>query len=52
MTWRKRLNILRGTAVSDGNAPLSADVHLVAYGLSKDTSNAQLSQWLKTKCRH
>ena len=26
--------------------PLSADMHLVAYGLSKDTTGIQLSQWL------
>ena len=46
MTWKDRLNILRGTAVGDNETPLSADVHLVAYGLSKDTTGVQLSQWL------
>ena len=45
-TWKKRLNILRGTAAGDNEAPLSADVHLVAYGLSKGTTGVQLSQWL------
>ena len=45
-TWKERLNILRGTAVGDNEVPLSADVDLVAYGLSKDTTGVQLSQWL------
>ena len=48
-TWRQRLNILRGTAVGDIEAPLSDDVHLVAYGLGKGTTNVQLSEWLKAK---
>ena len=46
MTWKDRLNILRGTAVGGNEKPLSADVHLVAYELSKDTTGVQLSQWL------
>ena len=46
MTWTDRLNILRGTAVGENETPLSADVHLVTYGLSKDTTGVQLSQWL------
>ena len=41
-TWKERLNILRCTAVGDNEATLSADVHLVAYGLSKDTTGVQL----------
>ena len=31
-TWKERLNILRSTAVGDNEAPLSTDVHPVAYG--------------------
>ena len=46
MTWKDRLNILRGTAVGGNETPLSADVHLVVYGLSKYTTGVQLSQWL------
>ena len=42
-TGKERLNILRGTAVGGNEAPLSADMHLVAYGLSKDTTGIQLS---------
>ena len=49
-TWRQRLNILRGTAVSENEGEsLSADVHLVAYGLAKNVSGIQLSKWLADK---
>ena len=40
-TLKERLNILCDTVVGDNEAPLSADVHLVAYGLSKDTTGVQ-----------
>ena len=52
-SWRRRLNILRGTAVNDNEGEsLSADVHLVAYGLAKKVLGLQLSQWLAPKGLH
>ena len=39
---------MRGTS-SSSEGPSSADVHLVAYGLGKETTVFQLSQWLKGK---
>ena len=42
-TWRKRLTMLRGTAVSytEGES-LSANVHQVAHRLAKNVSRVQL----------
>ena len=48
-SWKDKLNILKGTAIGDNDeVPPSADVHLVAYGLGKDSSGDQLSRWLKS----
>ena len=52
-SWRQRLNSVRGTAVnSNVGESLSADRHLVAYGLAKNVTGIQLSQWLTTKGLH
>ena len=49
-TWRQRLDILRGTAISETEGEsLSADIHLVAYGVAKNVTGIQLSQWLAGK---
>ena len=49
-TWRQRLNILRGTAVNDNEGEsLSADVHLVAYGLSKKVTGYSCHNGLQLK---
>ena len=46
-SWKDRLNILKGTATGGMNGiPQSADVHLVVYGLGKDTTGEQLTHWL------
>ena len=49
-SWRERLDILRGTATceSEGES-LSADVHLVAFGVKKTVTGLQLSHWLARK---
>ena len=49
-SWRERLDILRGTATceSEGES-LSADVHLVAFGVKKNVTGLQLSHWLARK---
>ena len=46
----ERLDILRGTATceSEGES-LSADVHLVAFGVKKNVTGLQLSHWLARK---
>ena len=52
-SWRQRLNIVRGTAVNSNVGEfLSVDRHLVAYGLAKNVTGIQLSQWLTTKSLH
>ena len=52
-SWKQRLDILRGTALSENeNESLSADVHLVAYGIAKNVTGIQLSQWLAGKGLH
>ena len=49
-TWRQRLNILRGTSASESDGEvLSADIHLVAFGVAKHVSGIQLSHFLKEK---
>ena len=40
--WKRALNILHGTA--DSNSTLAADVSLVAYGVAKDASEAEISE--------
>ena len=41
-TWRHRLDILRGTAISETEGEsLSADIHLVAYGVAKNVTGIQ-----------
>ena len=48
--WRQRLNILRGTASDEsGNESLSADIHLVAYGVAKHVTGIQLSHFLENR---
>ena len=52
-SWRQRLGILRGTAISENdNESLSADVHLVAYSIAKNITGIQLSHWLAEKGLH
>ena len=52
-TWRQRLNILRGTATSESDSEvLSADIHLVAFGVAKHVSGIQLSHFLEGKGLH
>ena len=41
-SWRQRLGILRGTAISENdNESLSADVQLVAYGIAKNVTGIE-----------
>ena len=48
--WRQCLNILRGTASNEsGNKSLSADIHLVAYGVAKHVTGIQLSHFLENQ---
>ena len=52
-TWRQRLNTLRGTATSESDGEvLSADIHLVAFGVAKRVSGIQLSHFLEGKALH
>ena len=52
-SWRQRLGILRGTAISENdNESLSADVQLMAYGIAKNVTGIQLSHWLEEKRLH
>ena len=45
--WKDKLNILQGTATGGNHEiPQSADVHLVAYGLGRETTAEQLTNWL------
>ena len=49
-SWRQRLDILRGTATRENEGEsLSADVHLVAFGVKKNVTGLQFSQWLAGK---
>ena len=49
-SWRQRLDILGGTATSENEGESqSADVHLVAFGVKKNVTGLQLSQWLAGK---
>ena len=49
-SWRQKANILRGTAKCEtADDMISADVHLVVYGLSKQITDLQLSQFIKIK---
>ena len=47
-SWRGKLNTIRGTAKQEDKS-LAADIHLVAYGVSKNVPGVQLSQFLATK---
>ena len=47
-SWKDKLTILQGTATGGMQKPQSADVHLVAYGLGKDTTAEQLASWLQS----
>ena len=48
-SWKDKLTILQGTATGGTHEiPQSADVHLVAYGLGKDTTAEQLATWLQS----
>ena len=52
-SWRRRLGILRGTAIRENdNESFSADVHLVAYSIAKNVTGIQLSHWLAEKGLH
>ena len=49
-SWRQKANILRGTGKSDSESKmLSADVHLVVYGLAKQVTSLELSRFLESK---
>ena len=49
-SWRQKANILRGTAKCEtADNMLSADVHLVVYGLGKQITDLQLSQFIQNK---
>ena len=50
-SWRNKLSSIRGTSKTDGGS-LSADTHLVAYGVSKNVTGPQLSQFLERKGLH
>ena len=48
--WRQKANIVRGTAKCEtGSESLSADVHLVVYGLAKHVTSLQLSRFIEDK---
>ena len=47
--WRNEMNILHGTGVDETGGSLSADIDLVAYGIRKDTTGVQMSQYLMNK---
>ena len=47
---RQKANIVRGTAKCEtGSEALSADVHLVVYGLAKHVTSLQLSRFIEDK---
>ena len=47
-SWRQKANILRGTAKCESEM-LSADIHLVVYGLAKHVTGLQLSRFIESK---
>ena len=48
--WRKSLNLLQGTAFgTDGKETLSSDMDLVAYGVAKNITAIQLSNFMQNK---
>ena len=47
--WRSKLNILKGTNADDTSGFHSTDIDLVAYGIRKDTTGIQVSQYLLSK---
>ena len=48
--WRQKANIVRGTAKCEtGRESLSADIHLVLYGLAKHVTSLQLSRFIEHK---
>ena len=47
--WRNRLTILKRTGEGETVGSISTDVHLVAYGLRKDVTGIQLTQYLMNK---
>ena len=48
--WRKSLNLLQGRALgTDGKETLSSDIDLVAYGVAKNITAIQLSNFMQNK---
>ena len=48
--WMERSNILRGTVSNEsGTESLSADIHLVAYGVTKHVTGIQRSHFLENR---
>ena len=48
--WRKSLNLLQGTALgTDGKETLSSDIDLVTYGVTKNITAIQLSNFMQNK---
>ena len=47
-SWRQKTNILRGTAKCESEM-LSADIHLVVYGLAKRVTSLQLFRFIESK---
>ena len=48
-SWRSQLTSIRGTARSDNDGNIAADIHLVAFGVSKHVSGIHLSKFLEEK---
>ena len=52
-TWRGQLNTIRGTSTGENEQHnIAADIHLVAFGVSKSVSGVQLSNFLAGKGLH
>ena len=52
-TWRGQLNTIRGTSTGENEQHnIAADIHLVAFGVSKNVSGVQLSNFLAGKGLH
>ena len=52
-TWRGQLNTIRGTSTRENDQHnIAADIHLVAFGVSKNVSGVQLSNFLAGKGLH
>ena len=50
--WKQNLNLLTGSGVcNDGNTTLSSDVDLVAYGVAKNLTALQLSEFVQDRSR-